>query len=95
MFSYATFDGTICFSYACLEPRLAKFLKPRFINLELLFVNASARIPQMEIILFKTNVSVRLESGPKIAVVGAGPAGFYAAQHIAKEYKFIIKHIFN
>ena len=22
--------------------------------------------------------------GPKIAIVGAGPAGFYAAQHIAK-----------
>ena len=28
--------------------------------------------------------SVSLQNGPKIAIVGAGPAGFYAAQHIAQ-----------
>lgn len=30
------------------------------------------------------SLSVASEAGPKVCVVGAGPAGFYATQHIVK-----------
>ncbi len=63
---------------------LSLWFLPVFIELRFAFLSCFCRVSYVTISGSYLRHIGRL-GGPHVAVVGAGPAGFYAAQHIAKE----------
>ncbi len=75
------FGGVECRPYILLDPLfLVAAASPDFIELRFAFLSCFCRVSYVSYLKH-----IERLGGPHVAVVGAGPAGFYAAQHIAKE----------